>query len=136
MAVFSRNDKTSDAVFSGKEITKIATGSEVKGNLKIDGNLVIEGKVCGDVYCNYGVIIEETGSGEGMIVARKITVKGKYEGKLVADFIELIGESVLKGEIESNKILMKEGVIFEGSSKFKEPFLSDKDIILEIENKK
>lgn len=136
MAVFSRNDKTSDASFSGKEITTIASNSEITGDLKIDGNLIIEGKVSGNIYCNYGVVIEENGSGEGKIIARKITVKGNYNGILEADFIELIGESVVKGEIHSNRILMKEGVVFEGTSKFKEAFLEDKNIILELENKK
>lgn len=136
MAVFSRDDKTSDAGFSGKEITIIASSSEITGDFKIDGNLIIEGKVSGNIYCNCGVVIEENGYGEGKIVARKITVKGKYNGTLEADFIELIDESVVRGEINSNRVLMKEGVVFEGTSKFREAFLTDKNIILELENKK
>ncbi len=136
MAVFSRDDKTSDTGFSGKEITVVASSSEIIGDLKIEGNLKVEGKVSGNIFCNCGVVIEENGCGEGKIVARKITVKGKYNGILEADFIELIGESIVRGEINSNRILMKEGVVFEGTSKFREAFLTDKNIILELENKK
>lgn len=136
MAVFSRNDKATDTNFSGKEVTNIASDSEVKGDLKIVGNLQIDGKVLGKIYCNSEVLLGKTSVSEGSIIARKITVQGKYNGKLEADYIELIDNCIVQGEIISNRILMKEGVIFEGISKHREAFLPDKDIILEIEKKK
>ncbi|WP_027129341.1 bactofilin family protein [Fusobacterium perfoetens] len=136
MAVFSRNDKTTTTDFSGKEITNIAFGSEIKGDLKIAGNLQIAGKISGKIYCNSEVVIGKTSICDGSIIARKITVQGKYTGHLEADYIELVDECVVQGEIISNRILMKEGVIFEGTSKHREAFLPDKNIILEIEKKK
>ncbi|NME35885.1 MULTISPECIES: polymer-forming cytoskeletal protein [Fusobacterium] len=136
MAVFSRNDKATDTNFSGKEITNIASESEVKGDFKIAGNLQVDGKVSGKIYCNSEVVLSKTSVCDGSIIARKITVQGKYTGHLEADYIELIDNCVVSGEIISNRILMKEGVIFEGTSKHREAFLPDKNIILEIEKKK
>lgn len=136
MAVFSRNDKTSDTVFSGKEITKITKGSEFKGELKVDANLLVEGKIDGNICCSYGVIIEEGGFGQGAVIAKKVTVRGNYNGKIEADLIELLGGCYVTGEIISNKLLVKEGAVFEGISKYRETLLSEKDMVLQIENKK
>lgn len=135
MAVFSRNDKTSDAGFSGKEITKITKGSEFRGQLKVDANLSVEGKIDGNVCCNYGITIEEGAFGEGLLLARKVTVKGNYNGKIEADLIELLDGCMVTGEIISNRLLVKEGAVFEGVSKYRESPISEKEMLLQIENK-
>ena len=135
MAVFSRNDKTSDTGFSGKEITKITRGSEFKGELKVDANLSVEGKIDGNVCCNYGITIEEGAFGKGVLIAKKVTVKGIYNGKIEADLIELLGGCYVTGEIISNRLSVKEGAVFEGISKYRESLLSEKDMVLQLENK-
>ncbi len=117
MAIFSRNNKSSNSGFSTKGMTTIARGTTFLGDIETTSNLHIDGLVKGNINSDAIVTIGERGQMEGNIIAEKIIISGAFTGNINADYIELIAKSIVKGEILNNKLVVEEGADFEGISR-------------------
>lgn len=110
----SKNSTIKDGI-----ITTISSSTYIKGNIKLDCNIYIDGKIEGDVESSTLITIGEQGKVIGNIKAKRIIISGYLEGSAEAEEMELINKGKIRGKIISEKLSIEEGVIFEGSSLMK-----------------
>lgn len=96
--------------------TLIGQKSEFTGNILTEGTCRIEGRFIGNIKADW-VVIGETGKVKGDITARGIIIGGNIEGNVNADeIVEIKPTGKLFGDINSKKLSVAEGGVFEGRS--------------------
>ncbi|MFP4467159.1 MAG: polymer-forming cytoskeletal protein [Candidatus Goldiibacteriota bacterium] len=97
-------------------ITLIAPGCEVKGHLISKGGIRIDGKVEGNITCTGTVTIGEQALVKGDVEAKNILIGGKVTGDVIAkQKLEILNTGKMHGDIRTPKLIVAEGVIFEGT---------------------
>lgn len=90
-------------------------GSRVNGHLSFQGSARIDGIVDGEIQCQGALTIGESAEVKAKITAQAVVVRGKVEGNVSAkEKIELIAPARLVGNIETSRLIITEGVFFEG----------------------
>lgn len=97
--------------------TTIAPGLTIEGDLVSSGEVRIGGGLVGDVKAQY-LVITQSGSVKGTIVADRIEVAGQFEGKVSGRDITLVATARATGIINAAEVLCVEpGASFEGQVK-------------------
>lgn len=98
-------------------ITTIGRGITVKGTINAQEPVNIEGTVTGDVLAaDHDVTVESGGQVDGAITGRRITVRGKSKGRLIArEFVRVQQSAAVKADIASPRLSLEEGATFNGS---------------------
>lgn len=86
----------------------------VKGDIKSSGDIQIEGAVEGDVRSQV-VIVGESATIRGEIVAEEVVVHGRVVGRLRGTKIRLSSTARVEGDIVHKTIAIENGAHFEGS---------------------
>ena len=108
--------KGNEALRMGKVDTILGDGTEVQGGVVAKGTIRIDGRIEGGVVSEDGIIIGETGIVKGDLTARFIILGGKVTGDLHAQTrVELLPTAQLYGDIRAPRLIIAEGVIFEGT---------------------
>lgn len=95
--------------------TLIGSGSFIKGNLRINGFIRIDGDIDGDIDTDGAVIISERAKIRGNLTAKSAIVGGIILGDIsVAEGVKLLSSSAVIGNIIAKKVQMEEDVIFQG----------------------
>ncbi|CND16949.1 bactofilin family protein [Yersinia pseudotuberculosis] len=106
---------------NAKNNTIIAAGTQLKGNINLDGDIQIYGVVMGDIIVNDGSIrLMRSGQIEGNLTAPHITVDGRIEGVCISDDLEILEHGRLKGIVKGSNFSIKKGGIFVGQSEITE----------------
>jgi cytoskeletal protein CcmA (bactofilin family) len=88
---------------------------EIKGNLKFSGELLLEGKLEGEVNAEGVLTLGEGGAVNGNINATTVIIRGKVNGNVIAkDKVELKSKAELFGDVRAAKLSIEEGVTFVG----------------------
>lgn len=94
----------------------LGKGAEFDGKLVFDGTVRIDGKFKGEVLTKGVLVIGEGALVNAEVEADTIIVSGEVHGNLKATGrIEIRGGGKLYGNIKTAKLIVEEGVIFEGS---------------------
>ncbi len=94
----------------------IGEGTEIKGNIKCDSDLRIDGKVIGNVSTHSKLVLGAAGSIEGNVKARSGDVSGVLKGDVVVDEILFIKASGrVDGNISTSKMVIESGGEFNGN---------------------
>jgi len=94
----------------------IGTGSEFKGEFKINGLLRIDGKFQGTIDTHGKVLIGQSGDAITDIKAKLVVVGGKVSGNIYAtERVILLSTGDIKGNIITPSLVMEEGVKFDGN---------------------
>jgi len=101
---------------SGTSSLVVSAGVTIVGTVTLQGEVLIEGTVDGEVRCS-ALHIAEQAVVEGLIVAEKVVVLGEFSGAIYADELILGGGSAVEGEIHHRKLVLEKGCIFEGQSR-------------------
>ena len=110
--MFGKEKTTMAFNSNGNTTTLIAKGTEIVGDIKFNGNLEIEGRVCGNV-------IVGAGADDASV---RVLEHGEVEGNIFAyDRLEVTDSAKVIGDITSPRISIAEGVIFEGKCTMKPP---------------
>lgn len=104
---------------SGDLTTLIGEGSEIEGNIHSTSSAKIEGKLKGTVKVNETLIIGASGVVNGDIIAKKVIVYGKIEGKVEAELLELKDKGRLTGDILVEMMEFEKGGFFNGNCQMK-----------------
>ena len=89
-------------------ITLLAKGVELKGEIKVDGTVRIDGRLEGDVHTKGEVIVGEDGVVKGAIHADSLISSGRIKATVTATGkIQLLKTAILIGEVHSPIILME-----------------------------
>ena len=98
-------------------ITLLAKGVELKGEIKVDGTVRIDGRLEGDVHTKGEVIVGEDGVVKGTIHAGSLISSGRIKATVTAtERIQLLKTAILIGEIHCPMISMEDGAKFQGVS--------------------
>ncbi|MGP2411678.1 bactofilin family protein [Yersinia sp. 2553 StPb PI] len=104
-----------------KTNTIIAAGTQLTGDVRLDGDIQIYGVVVGDIIVSDGTIrLMRSGKIEGNLTAPHITVDGRIEGICVSDHLEILENGRLNGIVKGSNFSIKKGGVFIGQSEITE----------------
>src|SRR5881398_3932440 len=103
------------AEHSGKDI--LSSDVEIKGSIKFQKELLIDGKVEGEINSDGVLTIGENADIRGEVKTKSITVYGKVHGNItVAERCELKSKCTLQGDLKAARPTIEEGATFIGKS--------------------
>lgn len=110
-------NKDSETEADRRELnTIIGKGSVIDGKIKIKNSIRVDGKIKGEISSTGTVTVGGEGEVEGAINAVNVIIGGKVRGKMnVQSKIILEKNSVLIGDLKTQKLNIAEGAIFDGN---------------------
>lgn len=97
------------------ELSLVGTKTVIEGVVRTEGSIRIDGRLVGDVIAKSNAAVGLTGSVEGNVTARNISVAGKVSGTVTAaEKLVLEGKSVMRGDIRAARLVVDEGAMFDG----------------------
>lgn len=93
----------------------LAQGIEITGSIKFSNDMIIDGKIDGEITSDKGkVTIGENAHITGDVKAGEVKLYGKVEGTITSERCELKQKSLLKGDVKSKTFSMEEGASMTG----------------------
>jgi cytoskeletal protein CcmA (bactofilin family) len=93
----------------------IGQGLFIKGELHGEEDLIIEGRVEGEITLKKHLVIEVTGVILADIQTENITIKGEMRGNMVAtDKVEIHARARVIGDIIAPRVVIEDGAQFKG----------------------
>ena len=90
-------------------------GSRITGQLNFQGSARIDGAVDGEIQCQGTLTIGESAEVRARISGQVVVIRGKVEGNVTAkEKVEIATPGRLIGNIDSPRLIITEGVVFEG----------------------
>lgn len=104
--------------FAGDDnITLLAKGVVLKGEIHVEGTVRIDGRLDGEIQTKGHVIIGEDGLVEGTIMAGTVVSSGRIKAKVTAnERIQLLKTATLIGEVLTPVLIMEEGAKLQGTT--------------------
>ncbi len=100
----------------------LSSGVSIKGTVKFNNELLIDGTVEGKIQSTGVLSIGEHAKIQGEIRTKSVTVRGKVEGNIFAtERCELQAGCTLHGDIEAPRLVVDENAAFLGSAKVGTP---------------
>ncbi len=115
--MFNAKTKNENAISagSGSGATLIGAGTILKGDIKSENDLRIDGTVIGNINSSAKVIIGTSGLVEGDISGVQADVVGKVVGNIRAkELLQLKGESEVTGNIYAGNLQIEPSATFNG----------------------
>ena len=95
----------------------LANDVEIKGSIKFSHDLIIDGKIEGEVVSDGALTVGENAQIKGEVKTRSVIIFGKVEGNVsVQERCELKSNAVLIGDISAGTLAIEEGATFMGQS--------------------
>src|SRR6478672_7949881 len=95
--------------------TLISSGTSLKGDVKSENDLRIDGTIHGNVYSSSKIIVGPSGFVEGNIEGANADITGKVTGNItVKELLQLRGESNVQGNIAAVKLQIDPTAMFNG----------------------
>jgi cytoskeletal protein CcmA (bactofilin family) len=96
----------------------LGNGTKFKGNLKVNGSLRIDGEFEGDMSISESLIVGKSGKIKGTVKTKNSIVGGSISGNLSTnEKVELQTGAKFDGDLVCKKLIIEEGVIFDGNCK-------------------
>lgn len=90
---------------------------EIKGSIKFSHDLIIDGRIEGEVISDGALTVGENANIKGEIKTRTVVIFGKVEGNIVVqERCELKSNATLIGDITAGTLSIEEGATFDGRS--------------------
>lgn len=95
----------------------LANDVDIKGSIKFSHDLIIDGKIEGEVSSDGSLTVGENALIKGEIKTRSVIIFGKVEGNItVTERCELKSNSTLVGDVTAATLSIEEGATFLGRS--------------------
>ncbi len=108
-------------VQEGRINSILGKGCKFKGTIEVEGTLRIDSEFEGVVNCPETLVVGKTGVVKADINVKNAIVGGKVIGNITAtNKIELQSGSHIEGDIMTHRLVIDEGVYFDGSCKMGE----------------
>ena len=90
---------------------------EINGNINISGDLLVYGKVNGNITSSGSVNTSEGSVIKGNITSENVNISGEIHGDLIVNQkVSLNSNAVLIGNLKSSILIIEEGAQFDGIS--------------------
>jgi cytoskeletal protein CcmA (bactofilin family) len=100
---------------SAQQVTRIAGGTRITGEVSGTTELLIEGEVDGLVRLDSRVVVGQAGGVKGEIQARAVRIDGRVEGPVRgSERVEVGPTGRLEGDIRAPRVTIAEGAFFKG----------------------
>ena len=86
----------------------IGVEMQINGNIKCSGNLVLKGKVKGNIECDH-INISSEGDLKGNIKSLYSTIGGKFVGDVFADTLAIESTASIRGNLYYNNLKAQPG---------------------------
>ena len=101
---------------NGEATSVIGEGSVFEGAFQVTGNLRVDGQFSGKLQISETLVVGNSGQVDAEVRVRNAVVAGTIKGDLNAsEKITLQSGSRLEGEMVTSKLVIEEGVSFQGS---------------------
>jgi len=95
--------------------------TEFEGRLSFTGAVRIDGRLSGEIFSSGTLIVGESAVIRSKIHVADVVISGEVHGDICADnSIEINVPGKLFGNIQTPRLVIEEGVIFEGNCKMKD----------------
>jgi len=95
--------------------------TEFEGKLSFTGAVRIDGKISGEIFSKGTLIVGESAVIKAQIHIADMVISGEVHGDIFAEKkIEITVPGKLFGNIKTPKLVLEEGVVFEGNCKMKD----------------
>jgi cytoskeletal protein CcmA (bactofilin family) len=109
-----KKSKTEINAFLGKD-------TEFEGKFSFTGMVRVDGRLSGEIFSNGTLVVGESAIIKAQIHVGDVIINGEVQGNIFAeDRIEVNATGRLFGNIETPKLIIEDGVIFEGNCKMKD----------------
>ncbi len=90
--------------------------SKIKGTVKIDQSMRVDGKFNGKLITDNGeLVVGKTGTVKATVKVKSAVVEGRVDGNIRAsDNIELKQSAHIIGDLQAKTLVMEKGVVFVG----------------------
>ena len=96
-------------------VASLHKGCRVTGQLTFQGSARIDGSVEGEIHCHGKLTIGEGAEVRAKISSQIVIIQGRVEGNVTAtEKIELMAPARLYGNMNTPRLIMTEGVVFDG----------------------
>ena len=96
-------------------VASLHKGSRVSGQLTFQGPARIDGSVEGEIQCHGKLTIGEGAEVRAKVSGQSVIIRGRVEGNVTAtEKIELFAPARLYGNISTPRLIITEGVVFDG----------------------
>ena len=103
--------------------------TEFEGKFSFTGAVRIDGKLSGEILSSGTLIVGESAIIKSLIHVADMIINGEVHGDIFAENkIEIKAPGKLFGNIQTPRLVIEEGVIFDGNCKMKDP--EEKDLAL------
>jgi cytoskeletal protein CcmA (bactofilin family) len=110
--MFDRNDERIEAEVN----TTIGEGTTLKGDVKVEGSIQVDGEFEGTIDATDTLVIGENGKVDGDATVANAVIGGRMYGNVFASGkIELQRGSQLLGDIKTRGLVIEDGVVFQGN---------------------
>lgn len=101
---------------TGKTLNLFADGTTIKGDIKTNNDIRIDGIVEGLVYSDSKVVIGTTGKVKGDVICKQADISGKINGLIsVKEILFLKNTAIIDGDIVTQKLVVESGAVFNGN---------------------
>lgn len=121
MAVFNQKkpplpETPAPAAATGSQSSVVGKTLLIKGEIFSDDEILIEGRIQGNITVKSRVIIGREGVVEADIEAREVVIKGKVTGNIKgSQRVEIVPAGSLRGNIQSPRVVIADNGLFEGN---------------------
>jgi cytoskeletal protein CcmA (bactofilin family) len=96
-------------------VAHLYKGSRVNGQLNFQGSAKIDGSIDGEIRCNGTLTIGEGAEVKARISGQVVVIRGRVDGNVSAkEKVELAAPARLYGNINTPRLVVGEGVVFDG----------------------
>jgi cytoskeletal protein CcmA (bactofilin family) len=101
---------------SENSVTNLTTDVEIKGTIKFEKVMNIDGKFEGELIADHGeLIVGKTGTVKANVKVKNATIAGRLDGNIeAAEKVELKQNAQLHGDLQAKTLVIEEGVVFVG----------------------
>jgi cytoskeletal protein CcmA (bactofilin family) len=97
-------------------INLVGAGTTIKGDVKSNGDIRIDGTLIGSVSSKGKLVVGTTGNIEGEIVCQNADFSGNIKASVtVSELLSMKATAKLNGDVITNKLAIEPGALFSGS---------------------
>lgn len=115
---FKNMTKIVDPVVNVNEVSRLAQGVVIKGDISSASDIRVDGQLEGKLYSDGRIVVGETANLKGSLVCSDVDFWGKMEGDLyVKNVLSVKGTAVINGNIHVRKLQVEMGAQINGTCK-------------------